>query len=103
MGASGPKSMDGGREEGISPHQSLLDQMEEKITDAILSGSTDDFFLGLILEITIPLVRQKRPLFQNPLDEPVLYKHFIQVLGEALDDLVKVETGMDEAKKITGK
>ncbi len=92
--------MDGGREEGISPYRLLLDQMEEVITDAILSGSTDDFFLGLILEITIPLVRQKRPLFQNPLDEPVLYKHFVQVLGEALDDLVKVETGMEEGKKI---
>ena len=78
-------------------------QMEEKITDAILSGATDDLFLGLLLEIVIPLVRQKRPLFQNPLDEPVLYQHFIQVTEEALDDLMKVETGMEEAKKITGK
>jgi hypothetical protein len=77
--------------------------MEEAITDAILSGSTDDLFLSLLLEITIPLARQKRSLFQNPLEEPVLYKHFIQVLEEALDDLVKVQTGMEDAKKFSGK
>ena len=81
----------------------LLDRMEEKISDAILSGATDDLFLGTLLEIVIPAIRQKRPLFQNPLDEPVLYQHFAQVTEEALADLMKVETGMDNALKLNGK
>jgi hypothetical protein len=84
--------------------QALLDRMEEKISDAILSGSTDDLFLGLLLEIVIPAIRQKRLLFQNPLEEPVLYKHLIRVTEEALADLVKVETGMeDPLLKLNGK
>ena len=81
----------------------LLNRMEEKISDAILSGSTDDLFLGTLLEIVIPAIRQKRPLFQNPLDEPVLYQHFFQATEDALADLMKVETGMDNALKLNGK
>jgi hypothetical protein len=95
MGSSGPKSV----EDGVDKFQELLDWMQERVSEAILSGSSDDYFLGLLLEIVIPSIRDNRHVFPNPLHEPVLYKQMVLMVREALEDLSKVEEGMDRAFK----
>jgi len=57
----------------------------------------------MTLEIAIRSIRENRPIFPNPLEEPVLYTHLIRVTKQALDELVVVQTGMDAAiKNVTG-
>jgi len=78
--------------------------MKEQVSEAILSGSCDDYFLGLLLEIVIPSIRDNRHVFPNPLHEPVLYRHFCYAVREALEELAKVEEGMESAfRKAIGK
>ncbi len=96
MGPAGPKSL----EDGTDKFQELIDWMQERVSEAILSGCIDDPFLGLLLEIVIPSIRDNRHVFPNPLHEPVLYKNFVLMVREALEDLAKVEESMDEAFEI---
>jgi hypothetical protein len=78
--------------------------MEEQVSEAILSGGSDDYFLGLLLEIVIPSMQDHRHVFPNPLHEPVLYRNFVHMVRRALEDLAKVEEGMDDAfEKAIGK
>lgn len=81
----------------------LLDGISEAVDDAILSGGTGDYFLSLLLEIAIPEVRESgRAVFQNPLEEPVLYRHFKKSVRNSLDRLALTEKGMEDAIKTSG-
>ena len=87
MGAVGPKRLDG----GVDPHQELLDKMEGAVKDAILSGGTEDYFLAVLIDLTVASIRENRPLFPNLMDEPILYRAFRRFVQEGLDALERAK------------
>lgn len=98
MGAQRPKSVDvGGLEDERGPFEILLDKMQYAINDAIHSGKTNDPILAILLEMTIPALRDKRPLFPSLVDEPVLYRHFCRFAKETLDEITNIEAEMGKA------
>ena len=67
--------------------------MESAISDAILSGSSNDPVLVALLDLTIASIRDERPVF-GMLEEPVLYRHFRKFTKKALDGKEKAENFM---------
>jgi len=68
--------------------------MESAITDAVISGSTNDPVLGILVDLTLSAKMEGRPLFQNLVQEPILYRHFKRMVMSALD--IMKATGEDE-------
>jgi hypothetical protein len=85
MGTRGPKRT---REE-------RLEELEEAVNDAILAETTTDRVLSLLLELTITSITEERPLFPNPLDEPLFYKrHFRKWVEEGLREAADIQKAM---------
>jgi hypothetical protein len=55
----------------------LLAELEEAVRSCV-NGEITDVTIGLIVELTIAAIRDKRPLFPNPLDEPNFYRMYIK-------------------------
>jgi hypothetical protein len=69
--------------------ESKLD-LEVAVKDALFEGVTDDQVLASILLLTMDEVRTGRHLFENPLDEPILYSRYIRPWVEkSLDSISK--------------
>jgi hypothetical protein len=103
MGTCGPKSPGGDDVEETSRYEDLLADIEEAVEEAILSGQTKDHVLASLLEVTIISTRDGRPLFPNPLDEPILYRQFQRMVASALGEADKVEDERQQAiKKFSG-
>lgn len=66
--------------------------MEEAISDYILEGRGDNRVLNTLIEITVVELTTDRPLFPNPLDEPVLYRrNFRRWIRESLEAKAKID------------
>jgi hypothetical protein len=87
MGTGGPK---------ISV-EDWLAELEDAVKDAIVEGRTGDRVLEILLEITLSTIADGRPLFLNPLEEPVLYRHFRRWTTEGLEELAKLSKLEEEA------
>ena len=61
---------------GLDKESSL--DLEVAVKDAIYEGTTDDHVLASTLALTIREIKTGRPLFENPLDEPILYSRQIR-------------------------
>jgi len=65
--------------------------MAEAINDAIISGNTDDPILDTLLELVVFSVANNRPLFLDPIEEPIFYRRYFYVwVQEALEDAAKI-------------
>lgn len=61
--------------------------MEEYVKDAIITNEFTDLCLLRLVELTIYSIRNDRPLFPNPLQEPAFYrKYFRQWVDEAIEE-----------------
>jgi hypothetical protein len=72
--------------------------MVEEVNDAILTESTDDPVLALLLELAAIEIQEERPLFPNPLEEPLLYRQFKRWVKESLDEAVQLQQAEQKAK-----
>ncbi len=73
--------------------------MEDNIKDAIITETTDDHVLSLLIEVTAHSLLTGRPLFENPLDEPVLYRrYFAPWVKEGLDEAQTANKKLKEAE-----
>jgi len=61
--------------------------MENAISDVILSGSTSDPVLRILIDLTLAAKFEEKPLFPNLTQEPILYRHFRRMVTSALDIL----------------
>lgn len=52
--------------------------MEVAVKDAIFEGASDDQVLLVLLSLTMRELSSLRPLFPNPLDEPILYSRYLK-------------------------
>ncbi len=60
--------------------------MEEAVKIAVRDGS-DDLALNLVVEMVIASIREKRPVFPNLAEEPLIYRRYIhRWVKEALDE-----------------
>lgn len=88
MGTEPPKSED---DPGKGRIADLLEELEDAVKDAILT-TTDDPILSILLEITLNSLVTHRPLFDNPLEEPIFYRrHFVKWVEEGLQERAKTE------------
>jgi hypothetical protein len=53
----------------------LLAALEEEVRLAVMDG-TEDLVLSRLVEVTLRSIYSGRPLFDNPLKEPVFYARF---------------------------
>ena len=66
--------------------------MEEAVHDAILTGTTTDPALAILIEVTITSISEQRPIFFEPLNEPLMYRrYFKRWVADSLDELAKIE------------
>jgi hypothetical protein len=68
--------------------------MEEAVSDAIIAEKCEDAVLARLIELAIIDIREGRPLFPSPLDEPVMYQRYFKKW---------VQIGLDEADAIREK
>ena len=43
-----------------------------------MQGEIADASIGLIVELTVAAIQEDRPLFPNPIDEPIFYRRYIK-------------------------
>ena len=65
MGRTTPKS------------KKILEELENVVKDAVVSGS-DDPVLEHLIELTITSLLEGRPLYQNILEEPDFYRRYFK-------------------------
>ena len=95
MGSRGPK-----RVKEDSPFEELTNEMADVIEDAIFSGSAQgDETLAVLLNIVINSIKTNRPVFSNPLDEPVLYREIVYIVKDALKGYEEVRRIEEEEKR----
>ena len=83
MGAIGPKRI-------VEFDEMAL--LAEAVNDAIITGHTNDEVLDLLLDITVVSITEGRPLFPNPLEEPVFYRrYFKEWVLEGLEDIQELK------------
>jgi len=62
--------------------------MEEAVKDAILTATTDDPYLAVLIDLTASSIHEDRPLYPNLRDEPLFYRKYIKRwVREGLDEL----------------
>ena len=75
-------------------------ELEEAIKDAVITRPEDPI-LAILLEVTMASVQDGRPLFPNPLEEPLFYrKYFRRWVLEGLKesaDLAKAHQEQERA------
>ena len=99
MGPRGPKRVKEDSE-GNKPFDELIATMADVIEDAIYSGSTqNDQTLAVLLNIVINSIKTDRPVFSNPLDEPVLYREIVYIVKDALKGYEEVRRIEEEEKR----
>lgn len=65
--------------------------MASTVEDAMLTGATTDPILAILIDLVLSSDHVGRPLFPNPLDEPILYRHFRQAVADGIESLRKIE------------
>jgi len=74
--------------------------MADVIEEAIFSGSAQgDETLAVLLNIVINSIKTERPVFSNPLDEPVLYREMVYIVKDALKGYEEVRRIEEEEKR----
>jgi len=56
--------------------EAVLQDMEAAVSDAFTLKTTDDPVLAVLIQIATVSVNENRPVYPNPLHEPVLWRHF---------------------------
>lgn len=99
MGTRPPKST-----EDLQRLSDTLSEMEDAVKDAILTGATDDIVLSYLIEIASYSKFTDRPLFPNPLMEPIFYRrYFYRWVVEGLAEKEKTDTATNvDLKKLLG-
>ena len=74
--------------------------MADAIEDAIFGGSSrGDETLAILLNVIINSIKTERPVFSNPLDEPVLYREMVYAAKDALKGYEEVRRIEEEEKR----
>lgn len=89
MGASRPKRT-----------LETIAEMEEAVSDAILTQDISDPVLAVLIRIATVSIKDNRPVFPNPMHEPVLWTMFIKWVSDGYVAASKVKQIMEEAAKI---
>jgi hypothetical protein len=62
------------------------------VNDAMITGATEDPVLRLLIDLTVSSIVTGRPLFTNPLQEPMFYaRHFQRWVQEGIEDAAQIE------------
>ena len=90
-----PFSGDGGDAGGIT---ALLEEMEDDVKDAILTGATKDTVLDKLILFTMRVVVEDRHIAQNPLEEPAFFERYFKKW--VADGIKELETTRKEKEKL---
>lgn len=72
-----------------------MDAVDEIAEVALLEG-TSDRTLRLLIELAVVSQDTDRPVFPNPLDEPVLWRKFSRAVKDARDDAKAVKAELEK-------
>jgi len=71
--------------------------LEEAVSDAILTKSSPDAVLRILLDVIFASIRTNRHVFDNPLTEPVLYRRMVDWVKNAIEEASKIERLLKDA------
>ena len=74
--------------------------MEAAVSDAFTLKTTDDPVLAILIQIATVSVNENRPVYPNPLHEPVLWRHFRRWVANGSAAAAKIDKILEEAAKI---
>lgn len=95
MGPAGPKPDDVDGDE--SSRERKLTELEDAVNDAILTGRTEDIVLATLIRIVANSIDTERPLFPNPLKEPVFYaRYFLPWVKAGVADAAEMQKAIDK-------
>ena len=77
--------------------------MEEAVSDAFTLKTSKDRVLKSLIEVGTVSVIDKRPIFSNPLHEPILWRHFVGWVSDGIAAASKIEAILEKAAKIPGR
>ena len=83
----------------MTPLELLIQRMQDKASEALMSGGTADPVLVHLLEAAAVSLTENRPVFPNPMEEPVLWRHFMAAVRQAI---LGVERYEELANKLLG-
>ncbi len=89
MGSRGPKR----------PVDQVLEELEDEVSDAILTGYTEDKVLKILIDVTTASVQSGRPIYENPLHEPIFYRWFKGWVAGGLEEAAALEKAMEGKPK----
>jgi hypothetical protein len=77
----------------------LYEELADEIHDAILMEFTEDRSLEWLLRLALVEILDRRPVFPNPMHEPVLWRKFVRWTEDALEDAKEVKKTLDKASQ----
>ena len=87
-----------GTASGVDPLLERLEEMEDGVKDAILTGATEDGVLDKLISITMRMVVQDRHIAQNPLEEPAFFARYFK--GWVAAGMKELDAARSEQKKL---
>ena len=93
-----PFTQGNGDPDGINTLQARLEQMEDEVKDAVLTGATEDRVLDKLILFTMGIVVEGRHIAQNPLEEPAFFER--QFKRWVADGVKEMDAARVEKKKL---
>ena len=66
--------------------------------DTVVDGVSTDEVLIILIDVIVSSIESGRPLFNNPLDEPLLYKHLVNWVVRGLKERAEASEYMTKAE-----
>jgi len=74
-------------------------EMQEQVSEAFLLQRADNRTLKWLINIAIASIKDNRYPFPNPLDEPVLWVKFMEMVDEALEEAKVANAEISKAQE----
>lgn len=75
-----------------------MEELEDAIVEVLITERAPDPELRWLIRIAFVSIYEKRPVFPNPLDEPVLFGKFIGMVKEGLEDARSAQEEISKAQ-----
>ena len=76
----------------------LLAPLENAVMDAVVDGIARDTVLILLIDLVTSSIYTHRPVYSNPLDEPLMYSYIHLWVTKGLEEREKASDMMSKAE-----
>ena len=76
----------------------LLAPLENAVMDAVVDGVSRDTILIILIDLIMSSIYSGRPVYSNPLDEPLMYTHMLTWVTRGMEEREKSSEIMSKAE-----